>query len=129
MGVLDGLLYAVGGHDGPLVRKSVEVYNPESNQWSQVADMHRCRRNAGEYWWTAGMISSGERYRFTRYHLHVAGVVANNGKLFVIGGDDGSSNLSSVEFYNPKTDTWTILSSSMATGRSYAGVCVIDKPL
>ena len=66
---------------------------------------------------------------FTRYFLYVAGVVSNNGKLFVIGGDDGSSNLSSVEFYNPKTDTWTILSSSMTTGRSYAGVCVIDKPL
>ena len=62
-------------------------------------------------------------------YLYVAGVVSNNGKLFVIGGDDGSSNLSSVEFYNPKTDTWTILSSSMTTGRSYAGVCVIDKPL
>ena len=66
---------------------------------------------------------------FTRCYLYVAGVVSNNGKLFVIGGDDGSSNLSSVEFYNPKTDTWTILSSSMTTGRSYAGVCVIDKPL
>ena len=47
VGVLDGLLYAVGGHDGPLVRKSVEVYNPELNMWVPVADMHLCRRNAG----------------------------------------------------------------------------------
>lgn len=46
---MDGLLYAVGGHDGPLVRKSVEMYNPETNNWSQVADMHLCRRNAGMY--------------------------------------------------------------------------------
>ena len=37
----------MGGHDGPMVRKSVEVYNPELNQWSQVADMTLCRRNAG----------------------------------------------------------------------------------
>ena len=49
VGVLEGLLYAVGGHDGPLVRKSVEVFNPETNLWTQVADMHLCRRNAGEF--------------------------------------------------------------------------------
>ena len=57
------------------------------------------------------------------------GVVSNNGILYVIGGDDGSSNLGSVEYYNPKLDTWTLLITSMMTGRSYAGVCVIDKPM
>lgn len=49
VGVLDGILYAVGGHDGPLVRKSVEAYNPETNQWSLVSDMSFCRRNAGKF--------------------------------------------------------------------------------
>lgn len=47
VGVLSGLLYATGGHDGPLVRKSVEVYDPGTNTWKQVADMNMCRRNAG----------------------------------------------------------------------------------
>lgn len=47
VGVLKGLLYAVGGHDGPLVRKSCEVYDPATNTWRQVADMNMCRRNAG----------------------------------------------------------------------------------
>lgn len=47
VGVLKGLLYAVGGHDGPLVRKSCEVYDPSTNSWRQVADMNMCRRNAG----------------------------------------------------------------------------------
>jgi hypothetical protein len=47
VGVLDGILYAVGGHDGPLVRKSVESYNPETKTWTPVADMAMCRRNAG----------------------------------------------------------------------------------
>ena len=46
--MLEGLLYAVGGHDGPLVRKSVEVYNPETDAWTHIADMHLCRRNAGK---------------------------------------------------------------------------------
>lgn len=45
--MLDGTLYAVGGHDGPLVRKSVESYNPDTKTWAPVADMALCRRNAG----------------------------------------------------------------------------------
>ncbi len=102
VGVINGLLYAVGGHDGPLVRKSVECYNPEHDEWTSVSDMNYCRRNAG--------------------------VVTHNGLLFVIGGDDGSSNLNSVEAYNPKTDVWNTLPSFMSLGRSYTGVCVIDKP-
>ncbi|XP_070613360.1 kelch-like protein 2 isoform X1 [Erythrolamprus reginae] len=103
VGVLNNLLYAAGGHDGPLVRKSVEVYDPIINVWKQVADMNMCRRNAG--------------------------VSAVNGFLYVIGGDDGSCNLSTMEYYNPATDKWTVVSSCMSTGRSYAGVTVIDKPL
>lgn len=64
MGVLDGILYAVGGHDGPLVRKSVEAYDPAKRSWIAVSDMAFCRRNAG--------------------------VVAMNGLLYVVGGDDGN---------------------------------------
>ncbi|NXP56219.1 KLHL2 protein, partial [Heliornis fulica] len=103
VGVLNNLLYAVGGHDGPLVRKSVEVFDPVASTWKQIADMNMCRRNAG--------------------------VCAVNGLLYVVGGDDGSCNLSTVEYYNPTTDKWTVVSSCMSTGRSYAGVTVIDKPL
>lgn len=38
----------MGGHDGPLVRKSVEAYDPETGVWSPVSDMAMCRRNAGK---------------------------------------------------------------------------------
>lgn len=103
MGVLDGILYAVGGHDGPQVRKSVEAFDPETGTWTAVSDMALCRRNAG--------------------------VVAMNNLLYVVGGDDGSSNLASVEVYNPKTESWTMLPSYMSIGRSYAGVAIIDKPI
>jgi kelch-like protein 2/3 len=103
VGVLEGILYAVGGHDGPQVRKSVEAYDPAKRMWSPVSEMTFCRRNAG--------------------------VVALNGFLYVVGGDDGCSNLSSVEVYNPKTDAWTMLPSCMGIGRSYAGVAIIDKPI
>ena len=102
VGILNNLLFAVGGHDGPLVRKSVECYNHESGSWSSVNDMNHCRRNAG--------------------------VVTHNGFLYVVGGDDGTSNLQSVEMYNPKMDTWTVLEATLQVGRSYTGVCVIDRP-
>ena len=102
VGVLGDYLYAVGGHDGPHVRKSVEYYNPDTNKWTLVADMSLARRNAG--------------------------VAAVDGLLYVVGGDDGSINLSTVELYSPRTDQWTLLSSQMSTGRSYAGVVVVEKP-
>lgn len=39
----------------------------------------------------------------------------------MIGGDDGSCNLSSVEFYNPAADKWSLIPTNMSNGRSYAG--------
>ncbi len=48
VGVMDGLLYAVGGHDGPVVRNTVEVYDPTAGTWKQIANMSFCRRNAGK---------------------------------------------------------------------------------
>lgn len=56
-----------------------------------------------------------------------AGVVSLNGFLYVVGGDDGQSNLSSVEVYDPRMNSWSLLPSTMSIGRSYAGVCILDK--
>ncbi|XP_055303872.1 ring canal kelch homolog isoform X2 [Sitodiplosis mosellana] len=103
VGVVDNILFAIGGHDGPLVRKSCEKYNAELDSWSPIADMTYRRRNAG--------------------------VICHDGLLYVVGGDDGTSNLSNVEVYDPKNDVWRILPASMGIGRSYAGVCIVDKPM
>ena len=86
-----------------MVRKSVEAFDPETGLWHSVAEMTFCRRNAG--------------------------VVAHEGSLYVVGGDDGSANLASIEVYCPESDTWRILPATMTIGRSYAGVCMIDKPM
>lgn len=37
VGVLENVLYAVGGHDGPLVRKSCEKYNSDTDTWTAIA--------------------------------------------------------------------------------------------
>ena len=63
----------------------------QSNTWTQIADMLNRRRNAG--------------------------VASVNGLLYVVGGDDGSSNLNSVEYYNPQTDSWIALSTTMEVAR------------
>lgn len=47
VGVIDGILYAVGGHDGPVVRDTVEAFDPNTNRWELVASMSFSRRNAG----------------------------------------------------------------------------------
>lgn len=45
---LDGKLYTLGGHDGPNVKKSAEVFDPDQECWRPIADMALCRRNAGK---------------------------------------------------------------------------------
>lgn len=102
VGVVNGHLYAIGGHDGPMVRRSVEKFDPATKTWTSVSDMILCRRNAG--------------------------VVSHEGLLYVVGGDDGNSNLNSVEVFNPITNVWSMLPASMAIGRSYAGVAIINRP-
>lgn len=55
------------------------------------------------------------------------GVASVNGLLYVVGGDDGTSNLASVECFNPRTDNWSLVRTTMTTGRSYSGIATIDK--
>lgn len=69
VGVLDGILYAVGGHDGPLVRKSVEAFNPDTQTWSTVADMAYCRRNAGTCC-SRLFVSSSIFYRIITFYFY-----------------------------------------------------------
>lgn len=48
IGVMGGLLYAVGGYDGGNALKTVEAYNPDLDVWQPIANMTYCRRNLGE---------------------------------------------------------------------------------
>uniref|UniRef100_A0A095BTF3 Kelch-like protein 3 n=1 Tax=Schistosoma haematobium TaxID=6185 RepID=A0A095BTF3_SCHHA len=98
---LNNRLYAVGGHDGPTVQTSGEVFSPETGTWQRIADLNVKRRNAG--------------------------LLAHDGFLYIIGGEDGENNLTSIEKYDPTANTWSILPSHLTTGRSYAGVAIIER--
>lgn len=119
VGVIDGKLYAIGGHDGPLVKRSAEMFDPETETWSPIAEMSLCRRNAG---WNICFYAPKVP---TILSICCLGVITLNNQLYAVGGDDGSSNLVSVEIFNPKTDSWSMMPSCMSIGRSYAGVAVI----
>jgi len=49
VGVLGDVIYAVGGFDEFEALSSVEAYKPSTGNWTTIADMHLCRKNAGGY--------------------------------------------------------------------------------
>ncbi|XP_021347664.1 kelch-like protein diablo [Mizuhopecten yessoensis] len=84
--VLEGILYAVGGNDSyGRSLDSVEYYDPDLNQWGYIAPMTTPK---------IGVATAGYQ-----------------GHLYVVGGfqDVGGQRavLSSVECYNPRTNSWT----------------------
>lgn len=54
-----------------------------------------------------------------------AGVGAMNGYVYAVGGCDSWNCLSSVEKYDPATNTWSVV-SSLNTARRGCGVAVYD---
>jgi N-acetylneuraminic acid mutarotase len=97
---LDGKLYVVGGVgisiEGP---RGVLVYDPAAQRWD----------------------ASPAPLPTAREHL---AAVPFDGKLYVLGGRWGS-NLSTVEVYDPQTDTWTRL-PDLPTARSGFTAAVLD---
>ena len=55
------------------------------------------------------------------------GVVTHAGRLYVVGGNDGDSSLSSMEMYDPVTNTWTLV-ADMPVARIAPAVALINKP-
>ena len=105
---VNGRIYAIGGASIDNCKLStVEEYDPETDTWTRKADMP-----------TARMLSSTS---------------AVNGRIYAIGGqasfDPRVPALSTVEEYDPETDTWTkkcdmptprYVSTSAVGGKIYA---------
>ena len=98
---LDGLIYAVGGMPGQAVDLAVvEAYNPTTNSWSTRRSMSNAR---------AGLAVVGVN----------SGEAACGGGLYALGG--GWSNYTStVERYNPTTNSWDPVSGLLVPRRSLA---------
>ncbi|VDP39667.1 unnamed protein product [Soboliphyme baturini] len=76
-----GVLFCVGGRgsNGDPFR-SAEVYDCLNNVWFAVSEMNTKRRHVG--------------------------VVSANGKIFAIGGHNGTEHLNSVEMFDPRLNLW-----------------------
>jgi N-acetylneuraminic acid mutarotase len=80
--VVDGKIYVIGGGNDNAVR-SVEIYDPLTDTWTEKADM-----------------PTG-RYLLSTYVV--------DGKIYATGGHEAQPlpPLPSIEVYDPVTDTWT----------------------
>lgn len=103
VGVVNGILYVVGGAANGVILSTVEAYNPSTDTWTTMASMPTSRYAAG------------------------AGVV--DGILYVVGGFSASDQaLATVEAYNPSTNTWS-MRAAMPTPRYGLGVGVLNEIL
>ncbi len=104
-GVVNGILYALGGTSGTSssgdLLGTVEAYDPMTNTWAQAFPMPTARKRLA------------------------VGVV--NGILYAIGGIgvSGTQVLSTVEAYDPMTNTWTT-KAPMPTGLYDHAIGVVD---
>jgi N-acetylneuraminic acid mutarotase len=103
--VVNGKIYAIGGAltYNSTALSTVEEYDPATDTWTRKADM-----------------PTGRAYLSTS---------AVNGKIYAIGGTllnpEWYLGISTVEEYNPATNTWT-KKADMPTGRTYLSTSVVN---
>ena len=105
---LDNKIYVSGGWDehlhydvddsgGGATVSSVDCYDPDTNTWSQVANMNIARDGHS--------------------------LVSLHGRLYAIGGKD----VDSVEVYDPDNNTWTLLQHRLDGEVAFNGAGLIKK--
>uniref|UniRef100_A0A8C1CVD7 Influenza virus NS1A binding protein a n=1 Tax=Cyprinus carpio carpio TaxID=630221 RepID=A0A8C1CVD7_CYPCA len=136
MAVLMGQLYVMGGSNGHSDELSCgETYNPSADKWTQVPELRTNRCNIKCY-----ILLMSALYQLLNCDvfdpvskawtscapLNIRGNRCSSlsGKLFVVGGFDGSHALRCVEMYDPARNEWRML-GSMNSPRSNAGAAVL----
>lgn len=107
VGVVNGIIYAVGGASGAQQYRIVEAYNPATDSWTKKSDM-------------PSHTPSGMSYG--RAALSV-GVV--NDMLYAVGGFFVYQETDMVDVYDPSRDLWAP-AQHMPTMRQSLGIGVID---
>lgn len=95
-------LYAIGGFNGVSWLRSMERYDPLTNQWTLLTPMSVPRSSFGTTVW--------------------------NGRIYVIGGSDGIHLLNTAEKFNPRTNRWHC-AQAMQVRRLGLGAATVKIPL
>ena len=100
------MILAVGGmgRREPAGTPSIEIYDPSTRQWRILSQMASGR-------WGAGLITMDTR--------------GSEEAVYLVGGSNESSRLSSVQRYNVPSDQWTSV-TDMSSARNGVGVVCYD---
>lgn len=149
VGVVEGMLYAVGGRnnspDGNMDTAAVERFDYLHNEWEHCAPLTVPRNRVGVcvldnmLYAVGGSHGSAHHASVERYNpaddkwtlvkpmktkrIGVGAAVVNR-LLYAVGGYDGTNRLSTVECYHPENDEWNYV-ASMNVHRSGAGVTAL----
>jgi N-acetylneuraminic acid mutarotase len=101
---INGKFYVVGGFIRPANVNigALQIYDPATNRWTSGSPMPTPRSSLT--------------------------TVVIDGKLYAVGGGNGTTLVSTVEIYDPTSDTWTT-GASAPTPRGLAAGGVIDSNL
>lgn len=94
-------IYVIAGCNDTVCLKSVERYNPSTDQWNKIPSISKARR--------------------------FAAAATASGKIVVVGGFSGMSltTEASCEMFNPSTNEWSLISSP-AMPRAACGIVSMD---
>uniref|UniRef100_A0A4W4GD26 BTB domain-containing protein n=1 Tax=Electrophorus electricus TaxID=8005 RepID=A0A4W4GD26_ELEEL len=98
-----GVLFCVGGRGGsgdPF--RSIECYSISKNSWFFGPEMNSRRRHVG--------------------------VISVGGKVYAVGGHDGSEHLGNMEMFDPLTNKW-MMKASMNTKRRGIALAALGGPI
>ncbi|XP_077087905.1 uncharacterized protein LOC143739353 isoform X1 [Siphateles boraxobius] len=146
--VLGGFLYVMGGTDGNIPVNSVERFNPLEGTWRPCPPMRSAREQPGctvylRRIYVAGgrdelhlELSTAEKFdpdnlkwtpvKHMRHKRFKVSLAVFDGTLLAVGGSDGISTLTSVEAYNPDSNTWRHF-GCMKTKHTGAGVVLLKR--
>jgi N-acetylneuraminic acid mutarotase len=155
--VLDGKIYAISGFDGTNMT-TVEAYDPASDTWTKKADLPTLRSHVATQVVNGKIYAIGGWDRIESIHTAFSSVAVYdpaadawtmkadmptarwspasgvvNGKIYVVGGTVAprageQQNLTTVEIYDPETDTW-VQGVDMPTARGWVAASLIDGKL
>ncbi|EFK96779.1 hypothetical protein LDC_1193 [sediment metagenome] len=151
--IVGGKLYVMGGNDSIRTLFTMDMFDPNTGEWASKNSMSidrglaSCVSIEGKIYVMGGMRFIGNTYYWdglnqlevydtnngtwtplanmpTKRWGHSA--VALNGKIYVFGGRSLGAPYSSIEVYDPQTNTWTTKSSNMPTARYCLTTCLFN---